>query len=80
MDEDIKATEAKEASVVQNDKDLLRDKRACEIKFDQEMNKNMKLISENNERALELRQKKEDIEAIQEQKDKYQAMIESLSK
>ena len=80
MDELTKAAENQEKELESDFKRLAEEKRLCELKLDQEMGKNTKLLQENTERELLLRAKREEVQAVagfQEERRKVQVEHDS---
>merc|ERR1719440_398813 len=61
-------------------KRLAEEKRLCELKLDQEMGKNTKLLQENTERELLLRAKREEVAQLKSEREKLVKMQEALKK
>merc|ERR1719482_2095101 len=80
VDELTKAAEAQEKELESDFKRLAEEKRLCELKLDQEMGKNTKLLQENTERELLLRAKREEVAQLKNEKDKLVKLQESLKK
>jgi len=80
VDELTKAAENQEKELESDFKRLAEEKRLCELKLDQEMGKNTKLLQENTERELLLRAKREEVAQLKSEREKLVKMQEALKK
>merc|ERR1719181_1275637 len=80
VDELTKAADNQEKELESDFKRLAEEKRLCEVKLDQEMNKNTKLLQENTERDLSLRAKREEVNHLKQEREKLVKLQDALKK
>merc|ERR1719409_1664607 len=80
VDELTKAAENQEKELESDFKRLAEEKRLCELKLDQEMGKNTKLLQENTERELLLRAKREEVAQLKSEREKLVKLQDALKK
>jgi chromosome segregation ATPase len=80
VDELTKQAEAQEKELEADFKRLVEEKRLCEVKLEQEMNKNTKLLQENTERDLSLRAKREEVTQLKQEREKLVKLQDALKK
>merc|ERR550514_2277707 len=78
VDELTKQAEAQEKELEADFKRLVEEKRLCEVKLEQEMNKNTKLLQENTERDLSLRAKREEVTQLKQEREKLVKLQDAL--